>query len=146
MDLPETRHPPDQPPTVVEDAKILAEIARGDLRCFDTLVDRYKCRLVSYIGHGGIHLWADENILNRSDVPNLATQPEQPLLLTMTAAAKLLGVSRVTLWRMVKDGDIRPVEITPNVFRIRRQDLNKIASRYAKYRPTPRGIPSRNGQ
>ena len=70
---------------------------------------------------------------------------DEPLLLTMTAAAKLLGVSRVTLWRMVKDGDIRPVQITPNVFRIRRQDLNRIASRYAKYRPTPRGIPSKNG-
>jgi len=51
MDLPETRHPPDQPPTAVEDAEILAEIARGDLRRFDTLVDRYKCRLMSYIGH-----------------------------------------------------------------------------------------------
>ncbi len=51
MDLSETRHPPDQPPTAVEDAEILAEIARGDLRRFDALVDRYKCRLMSYIGH-----------------------------------------------------------------------------------------------
>jgi archaellin len=39
--------------------------------------------LMSYIGHGGIHLWADENILNIYDVPNLASQSEQPLLLTM---------------------------------------------------------------
>jgi hypothetical protein len=39
--------------------------------------------LMSYIGHGGIHLWADENILNIYDVPHLAPQPEQPLLLTM---------------------------------------------------------------
>jgi len=51
MDLPETKYPPDQPPIAVEDAKILAEIAGGDLRRFDTLVDRYKCRLMSYIGH-----------------------------------------------------------------------------------------------
>ncbi|HUT93684.1 MAG TPA: sigma-70 family RNA polymerase sigma factor [Thermoguttaceae bacterium] len=51
MDLPETRHPPDRPPIAVEDAEILAEIARGDLRRFDALVDRYKCRLMSYIGH-----------------------------------------------------------------------------------------------
>jgi RNA polymerase sigma-70 factor (ECF subfamily) len=51
MDLPETRHPPDQRPIAVEDAEILAEIARGDLRRFDALVDRYKCRLLSYIGH-----------------------------------------------------------------------------------------------
>jgi len=51
MDLPETRHPPDQPPTAVEDGEILAEIAWGDLRRFDALVDRYKCRLMTYIGH-----------------------------------------------------------------------------------------------
>ncbi len=51
MEVPKTRRLPDQPPTAVEDAKILAEIARGDLRRFDILVDRYKCRLMSYIGH-----------------------------------------------------------------------------------------------
>ncbi len=47
MDLPETS----QPPIAVEDAEILAEIARGDLRRFDALVDRYKGRLMSYLGH-----------------------------------------------------------------------------------------------
>jgi RNA polymerase sigma-70 factor (ECF subfamily) len=51
MDLPETEHPPERPPTAVEDAEILAEIARGDLRRFDALVDRYKSRLMSYLGH-----------------------------------------------------------------------------------------------
>jgi hypothetical protein len=39
--------------------------------------------LMNYIGHGGIHLWADENILNIDDVANLSPQPEQPMLLTM---------------------------------------------------------------
>jgi len=39
--------------------------------------------LMSYIGHGGIHLWAQENIFNSGDVPGLAPQPQQPLLLTM---------------------------------------------------------------
>jgi hypothetical protein len=39
--------------------------------------------LVSYIGHGGIHLWASENILNRSDVAELSPQARQPILLTM---------------------------------------------------------------
>ena len=39
--------------------------------------------LMSYLGHGGIHLWADENILNNADVSLLAPQSEQPLLLTM---------------------------------------------------------------
>jgi hypothetical protein len=39
--------------------------------------------LVSYIGHGGIHLWADENVFNTGDVASLAPQTQQPLLLTM---------------------------------------------------------------
>ena len=38
---------------------------------------------MNYIGHGGIHLWADENIFNNDDVAALALQSEQPLLLTM---------------------------------------------------------------
>jgi hypothetical protein len=39
--------------------------------------------LMSYIGHGGIHLWADENIFSTEDVEILSLQSEQPLLLTM---------------------------------------------------------------
>ena len=39
--------------------------------------------LMSYIGHGGILLWANESILNVKDVPLLALQSQQPLLLTM---------------------------------------------------------------
>lgn len=39
--------------------------------------------LVSYIGHGGIHLWADENFFNTGDIAALVPQPRQPLLLTM---------------------------------------------------------------
>jgi len=38
---------------------------------------------MSYMGHGGIHLWADENIVNIGDVAPLAPQSQQPLLLTM---------------------------------------------------------------
>ena len=39
--------------------------------------------LVSYMGHGGIHLWADENFFNVRDVASLAPQTQQPLVLTM---------------------------------------------------------------
>ena len=39
--------------------------------------------LVNYLGHGAIHLWADENFFNTSDVASLAPQAQQPLLLTM---------------------------------------------------------------
>jgi hypothetical protein len=37
----------------------------------------------SYIGHGPIHLWADENIFQPEDVAMMTPQPEQPLVLTM---------------------------------------------------------------
>ena len=68
---------------------------------------------------------------------------DEPLLMMMTAAAKALGVSRVTLWRMVKEGILRPVEITPRVFRIRREDIHELASKRSKYRPVRRGSPAR---
>jgi hypothetical protein len=39
--------------------------------------------LVSYLGHGGIHLWASENVFNIEDVASLGTRAEQPIVLTM---------------------------------------------------------------
>jgi hypothetical protein len=39
--------------------------------------------LMSYMGHGGIHLWAQENIFNIWRVSSLSPQPQQPLFLTM---------------------------------------------------------------
>jgi RNA polymerase sigma-70 factor, ECF subfamily len=50
-ELPETTCSPESPPAFCADAEILAEIARGDTRRFDALVDRYKVRLMSYLGH-----------------------------------------------------------------------------------------------
>ena len=39
--------------------------------------------LVNYVGHGGIYLWAGENVFNISDAPALTSQAQQPLLVTM---------------------------------------------------------------
>jgi hypothetical protein len=39
--------------------------------------------LLSYLGHGGIHLWADERLLETGDVASFAPQPRQPIVLTM---------------------------------------------------------------
>jgi hypothetical protein len=50
----------------------------GILQAFDQ-----GASLVTYIGHGGIHLWADENILNIGNVPSLSPQAQQPIVLTM---------------------------------------------------------------
>ena len=46
-----------------------------------------------------------------------------PLLMGMSASAKLLGVSRATLWRMIKAGRLTKVEVLPDSFRVRRADL-----------------------
>ena len=39
--------------------------------------------LMSYVGHGATAVWASENVFNNTDVPSLAAQAQQPLLLTM---------------------------------------------------------------
>ena len=38
---------------------------------------------MSYMGHGAIHLWANEKLLDIWDVEALSPQAQQPLLLTM---------------------------------------------------------------
>jgi len=39
--------------------------------------------VMSYIGHGAIHLWADENLLNIGQMDSLSPQSQQPILFTM---------------------------------------------------------------
>jgi excisionase family DNA binding protein len=53
---------------------------------------------------------------------------EGPLLLGMGAAAKHLGVSRATFWRMLQTGRIQKVELFTGSYRVRREDLTKLAS------------------
>ena len=67
-----------------------------------------------------------DRILNGEDQPQ-APRPSGPLLLGMSAAARHLGVSRVTLWRMIKDGTLGRVEIRLGSYRVRRADLEAIA-------------------
>jgi hypothetical protein len=69
-------------------SKELTKIYLSELGTARTRVEIFQAfeegaSLMNYIGHGGIHLWADENILNIDDVVLLAPQSEQPLLLTM---------------------------------------------------------------
>lgn len=51
-----------------------------------------------------------------------------PLLCGMSPGAKFLGVSRATLWRMIKAGRLSKVEILPGSYRVRRADLEAIAA------------------
>ena len=39
--------------------------------------------MMSYMGHGAIHLWANENLFDIWQVDSLSSQEQQPLLLTM---------------------------------------------------------------
>lgn len=50
-----------------------------------------------------------------------------PLLMGSSAAARFMGISRATLWRMVKAGRLTKVEILPGSFRLRRADLLALA-------------------
>lgn len=51
-----------------------------------------------------------------------------PLLMGMTAGAKFLGVSRATLWRMVRAGKFQKIEVLPGSYRLRRADLESIVN------------------
>lgn len=50
-------------------------------------------------------------------------QDSGPLLLSMGEAAQLLGISRATLWRMLRAGRLEKVEIYSGAFRLRRSDI-----------------------
>jgi len=39
--------------------------------------------LLSYVGHGGIALWASENVFGNSDLESLSPQARQPIVMTM---------------------------------------------------------------
>ncbi|HSR87461.1 MAG TPA: helix-turn-helix domain-containing protein [Pontiella sp.] len=59
-----------------------------------------------------------------------------PLLLGMGEAAELLGVSRATLWRMVKEGRLEKVEIYYNAYRLRMSDIYDLVEGKASPLPT----------
>lgn len=48
---------------------------------------------------------------------------DEPLLLKMGEAAKLLGLSRATLWRLFKEGRLEKVELYPGSYRVRKADI-----------------------
>jgi hypothetical protein len=57
----------------------------GTVTTRDAIVGSFEegASLVSYIGHGGIHLWADENLFNIWQVDSLSPHSPQPLVFTM---------------------------------------------------------------
>ena len=69
----------------------------------------------------------DRVLEGRPSAPQ-AEQPTGPLLLGVSAAAKLLGCSRATIWRICRAGRLEKVELFPGSFRLRRADLLALAA------------------
>lgn len=67
-----------------------------------------------------------DKVLN-GEVHSTVIPATGPLLLGMGAGAGFLGVSRATLWRMIRAGKLHKVEVLPGSFRVRRSDLESIA-------------------
>jgi hypothetical protein len=61
------------------------------------------------------------------DPAMVAESDHDRLLVTQKVAAKMLSVSRVTIWRMAKDAMLHPVEILPGTFRYPYRELALIA-------------------
>ena len=70
-------------------------------------------------------LAAIDRVLDGTTEP---VRPERkgPFLLKMGDAAALMGVSRPTLWRMLNAGRLARVEILPETFRVRREEVEAI--------------------
>jgi len=64
---------------------------------------------------------ASENVVTR------ANAADEPLLVTQKVAAKLLSVSRVTVWRLTKDHVLHPVEILPGTWRYTYAEIAALA-------------------
>lgn len=65
----------------------------------------------------------------RGEIPQETPKPlSGPLLLGFLEASRLLGISRVTFWRMMKAGTIKKIEIFPGSFRVSRADLEALAA------------------
>ena len=83
-------------------------------------------------------LAADGDTLKKVDRVLAGDTPtdEQPRarLLNFKQAADMLGLSRVTIWRLVNDGSIPVVELRPGFRRIAEADILKIVQSRAEAR------------
>jgi excisionase family DNA binding protein len=75
-----------------------------------------------------VEVLAEVDRILEGGVPVKRAVSTEPLLLGMGAGARYLGVSRATLWRMIRAGRIEKVEILTGSFRVRRADLEEVAA------------------
>lgn len=65
------------------------------------------------------------------------------LLVNQKEAARLLGMSRVTVWRLTVEGVFALVEVRPGTFRYRREEIEAFAERGIA---RPRAVPRRRSR
>ena len=70
---------------------------------------------------------AIERVLKGGVTEPVAPPRTGPLLLRMKEGAELIGVSRPTFWRICRAGKLERIEILPNSFRVRREDVEALA-------------------
>ena len=71
---------------------------------------------------------AQRLIDGRPEIPSTdGSTRDGPLLVTQKQAAELLSVSRVTIWRMAKDGTLHPIEILPGTWRYPLHEITRLA-------------------
>jgi predicted DNA-binding transcriptional regulator AlpA len=73
---------------------------------------------------------AQRLISGQSEAPTVDVgYSDERLLVTQKQAAEMLGVSRVTIWRMTKDCMLHPVEILPGTWRYPCHEILALARR-----------------
>jgi hypothetical protein len=60
-------------------------------------------------------------------VATIRRASDEPMLITQKAAAHLLSVSRVTVWRMTRDGLLHPIELLPGTVRYSLHEVEQLA-------------------
>ena len=68
-------------------------------------------------------------VLRGQSVAATATQDATgPVLMRMGEAARYLGISRTTLWRLVREGLLDQVAIRRGSYRLRKSDLDQLVA------------------
>jgi len=92
-------------------------------------MDASNERLLKLIQASHTQLEQIDQILAGRSFQESTSSSEGPLLLGMGEAAKMLGVSRPTLWRLIQSGRLEKVELLPNSYRIRRADIEALVQK-----------------
>ena len=64
-----------------------------------------------------------------SGIPMVEITHADRRIFTMSATAKILNLSRTTIWRMVKDGTLKTVELRAGSHRVPSTEINELLKR-----------------